>query len=84
MAEQMIIPAYVISDTGYSCVVSYQDDWCYGKSRPLGRASSHEHARKLIKVDIRQGYDERNGLPVYHISDHGNLQRIRCVRLRRR
>ena len=85
----METPCYVISSNGFRDSVSYKDDWCYGRSEHLGYATDfawnhrQETARDLIKADIRQHLDERNGLPIYTISDHGNTERVRAIRLRR-
>lgn len=83
MAE-METPCYVITSNGYRDSVSYQDDWCYGASSYIGKESETETARDLIKADIRAHWAERNGLPLYWVSDHGNVNRVRRVRLRRR
>ena len=72
-------PCYVIGDKG----VSYEDGWCYGKSRWLGRASDDAQTREIIKADIRKAMSERNGLPLYRVSDHGNVVRVRAITLRR-
>jgi len=77
-------PCYVITCNGFRLAVAYKDDWCYGPSRHLGTADDDEAARQIIKADIRQHWTERNGLPVWTISDHGNACRIRTIRLRRR
>ena len=36
---------------------------------------------ELIKAHIR-ARPERNGIPLYYLSDHGNLHRGRAIRLR--
>ena len=78
-------PCYVIGDKG----VSYEDGWCYGPSRYLGRARDFalnhrtETEREIIKADIRKAMSERNGLPLYRVSDHGNVERVRAITLRR-
>jgi hypothetical protein len=77
-------PCYVIRSDGFRDHVSYEDGWCYGRSRFLGTAAGDENPRDLIKADIRESFDDRNGLPVYFMSDHGNVSRARCVRLRKR
>jgi hypothetical protein len=77
----MIKPCYVIASNGFKSSVSYEDDWCYGRSRHLATVASGE--RDVIKADIRRQPDERNGLPIYSISDHGNVSRVRAIRLRR-
>jgi hypothetical protein len=78
MSELVEGPAYVISDKG----VSYEDGWCYGPSRFLGRYGDDDDARALIHSDIRKAWSERNGLPLYYLSDHGNLHKSRAIRLR--
>ena len=78
-----VTPCYVISSNGFRDSVSYQDDWCYGKSRHVGTTGGDENPRDLIKADIRQRPSERNGIPVYHVSDHGNVMRVRAIRLRK-
>jgi hypothetical protein len=75
-------PCYVISSNGFRESVSYLDDWCYGKSEFLGETPSTEHARELIKDHIRARIGERNNLPLYFVSDHGNVSRRRCIHLR--
>ncbi len=60
---------------------SYEDGWCYGPSRYLGDAVDDAKARALIHTDIRQ-HVERNGLPLFYLSDHGNAHRARAVTLR--
>jgi hypothetical protein len=76
-------PAYVISSNGYKNTVSYIDDWCYGKTAHLGTVSVDD-PRQIIKRHIRERFDERNGLPLYFVSDHGNISRQRRVTLRKR
>jgi hypothetical protein len=78
-----ITPCYVISSNGFTDKVSYQDDWGNGRSEYIGTEGGRTTAHDLIKTDIRQHWTERNGIPVYFISDHGNEERIRAVRLRR-
>ena len=82
----MTTPCYVISSNGFRDSVSYVDNWCYGKSEYLGspREVDYGTTRSLIKDDIRRHFDERNGIPIYTISDHGNEGRTRAIRLRRR
>lgn len=80
----MITPCYVISSNGFSDSVSYQDDWCYAQSAYLGHSASDVRPEDIIKADIRRHWDERNGIPIYFISDHGNERRTRAIRLRRR
>jgi len=75
-------PCYVIASNGFRESVSYEDDWCYGKSRQLGTTSGDEDPRDTIKADIRKAPAERNGLPLYFVSDHGNVSRRRAIRLR--
>jgi len=82
--EDMITPCYVVSSNGFKDSLSYQDGWCYGASQYLGTSSDDDEIRRLIKADIRAHYDERNGIPMYFVSDHGNISRRRAVRLRRR
>jgi hypothetical protein len=82
MRDDIETPAYVITSNGFRDSVSYEDGWCYGKSRFIGSATG-DNARDLIKADIRACPNERNGLPVYSVSDHGNVQRIRAIRLRK-
>lgn len=79
-------PCYVISDTDTrrGTQVSYEDGWCYGKSEYLGEARADDDPRAIINQHARQKVDERNGLPVYYVSDHGNVDRRMCVRLGRR
>lgn len=77
------IPCYVIASDGFRESVSYQDDWCYGKSEHIGTVSGEENPRDLIKADIRRHFQERNRLPLYYVSDHGNMSRVRRVTLRR-
>lgn len=79
----METPCYVIASDGYRESVSYQDDWCYGRSQFLGTVTELENARELIKDHIRQRPTERNGLPLYTVSDHGNENRARRITLRR-
>lgn len=79
-------PAYIISDTnGWRITATYYDGWCYGPSACLydERGGSHEAAREKIKRHIRQNPSERNSLPLYHVSDHGNVERRRAIRLRK-
>lgn len=78
-ADGKVTPCYVIGPKG----VSYEDGWCYGASRYLGNAVEDGDARALIHADVRKAPGERNGLPLYYLSDHGNLHRSRAVRLRR-
>jgi hypothetical protein len=77
-ADDIDRPAYVIGPKG----ASYEDGWCYGRSRYLGDAVDDAAARALIHADIRQ-HPDRNGLPLYYLSDHGNLHRSRAIVLRR-
>lgn len=77
---EMQTPCYVISDRG----ISYEDDWCYGKSEYIGRtADDWQGDLAILKADIRTHWNERNGIPLYKLSDHGNLHRSRSIRLRR-
>ena len=80
----MTTPCYVISSNGFKDSLSYEDDWAYGKSEWLGHTTEWDETRNLIKDDIRAHFDERNGIPIYSISDHGNESRVRSIRLRRR
>ena len=75
--EEPETPCYIIGPKG----VSYQDDWCYGSSAYLGDAQGDDEAREIIKAHIRER-PERNGIPLYYLSDHGNLHRGRAIRLR--
>ena len=77
-------PCYVISSNGFVDTVSYVDDWCYGSSAYIGRETKGRSARELIKADIRRHWDERNGIPLYFVSDHGNESRARSIRLQSR
>lgn len=77
--NEMDRPCYVIGPKG----ASYEDGWCYGKSRYLGDAGGDDQARAMIHADIRAQPTERNGLPLYYLSDHGNLHRSRAIRLRK-
>lgn len=70
-------PCYVIGPKG----ASYEDGWCYGKSRYLGDAHDDDKARALIHADIRAN-PEQNGLPLFYLSDHGNVHRSRAITLR--
>ena len=80
----MDTPCYVIASNGFREQVSYQDDWCYGRSEHLGSAVEWEDVREMIKAEIRRHWPERNGIPIYLVSDHGNVSRGRAIRLRRR
>lgn len=85
MRDTLETPCYVISSNGFKDSISYEDDWCYGKSRYVGATGEgRDAAREIIKRDIRERFEERNGLPLYYVSDHGNIMRIRRVSLRRR
>lgn len=81
--EGMETPCYVISSNGFRDSVSYQDDWCYGRSEYIGHDDDSRTARDIIKLDIREHFAERNGIPVYFVSDHGNIHRSRAIRLRK-
>ena len=72
-------PCYVIRTNGFKDFVSYEDDWCYAGSTYLG--AGEDDPRDIIKADIRDHWNERNGLPIYFISDHGNEFRVRAIRL---
>lgn len=84
MREDFDRPCYVVSSNGFRDSVSYEDGWCYGPSRFLGTAVEESEIKTLIHADIRAKFEERNGLPLYFVSDHGNISRRRSVRLRRR
>lgn len=71
-------PCYVISSNGMRESAGYVDGWCYGPSEHLGYG---DDPRDIIKADIRKHW-ERNGIPCYFVSDHGNESRIRSIRLR--
>lgn len=79
-------PCYIIDDGARGgSLVSYKDGWCYGPDRVLGRViDNEEEARDIIARDIREAFDERNGLPVFRVSDHGNVMQVRRVTLRSR
>jgi len=80
MTDEMVTPCYVIGDKH----VTYQDDWCYGRSMMLGSKPLDDvEARQWIKAHIRECPEERNGLPLYYVSDHGNVHKARAIRLRR-
>jgi hypothetical protein len=78
MKPDMETPCYVIGDKG----VSYEDGWCWGRTEVLGPAGSDAESRALIYAHIRQAPEERNGIRLYYLSDHGNLHRARAIRLR--
>ena len=78
--SERITPCYVIGSQG----VGYEDEWAYGPSEWLGHASDWSDVKAHIKADIRRHWTERNGIPIYTISDHGNEERVRSIRLRRR
>lgn len=82
MRDDLETPCYVISSNGFRESVSYEDGWCYGPSRYIGHDTDSRTARDVIKLDIREQINERNGLPLYYISDHGNVSRLRRVTLR--
>lgn len=82
MNEELETPCYIISTDGFRDTVSYKDDWCYGPSRHIATISNGD-ARDRIKADIRECPGERNGLPIYFVSDHGNVSRRRAIRLRK-
>jgi hypothetical protein len=84
MSDDMTTPCYVISSNGFKDRVSYQDDWCYGRSEYIGAEDDRRTARDVIKLDIRAHWNERNGIPIYFVSDHGNVHRSRAIRLRTR
>ena len=77
-------PCYIISSNGFRDSVSFQYDEGYGKY--VGQDDSETTSRDIIKTDIRTGanWNERNGVPVYFVSDHGNLMQVRRVTLRKR
>lgn len=76
--DDLITPCYVIYSNGMRDTIEYRDDWCYAKTAQIGTT------RADIKRDIRKHWDERNGIPIYNVSDHGNVTRGRAIRLRRR
>lgn len=80
--DELQKPCYVISSNGFKDFVTYEDDWCFGPSRFLGQFVEYDDARNCIKADIRAQIGERNGLPLYTVSDHGNINRIRTIKLR--
>lgn len=83
MNNELNAPCYVIaSSNGGRESVSYEDDWCYGKCEFLGIASNN-NARDIIKRHILQAPNERNGLPLYYVNDHGNIIRQRPITLRK-
>ena len=79
----MDTPCYVISSNEFKDSMSYEDGWCYGPSEYLGTAVDWSDVRDIIKADIRKHFAERNGLPIYTVSDHGNEGRTRAIRLRK-
>ena len=83
MREDIETPAYVFSSDGFKTSVSYEDDWCYGKSEHIVTTASDEEARAAVKEHIRRKTQERNGIPCYMVSDHGNVHRTRAIRLRK-
>lgn len=74
-------PCYVISSNGFKDRVSYQEEPDFG--RYIGMETPYISAHQLIHRDIREHWD-RNGSPVFFVSDHGNSQRIRTITLRSR
>jgi hypothetical protein len=78
----METPCYVIASNGFRDSVSYEDGWCYGKGEFLGHALN-DNARDIIKAHIRKAPKERNGIPLYSVSDHGNISKLRRITLRR-
>ena len=83
MTDELQTPCYYIRSDGFRYHVSYEDGRCYGRSQFLGTYGLRD-PRDVIKADIRAHWDERNGIPLYVESDHGNVQRSRAIRLRRR
>lgn len=81
MSDEMETPCYVIESNGFRDSVSYKDDWCYGRSEFLGTTATG--ARELIKEDIRRHFSKRNRIPIYYVSDHGNVSRARRITLRK-
>lgn len=82
MRDDIDTPAYVISSNGFVYSVSYEDGWSNGPSRYLDTVDTYEEAREAIKADIRR-HPDCNRLPLYSVSDHGNISRIRRVSLRK-
>jgi hypothetical protein len=83
MRDEMETPCYVISSNGFRDSVSYEDGWCYGPSEYIGCDDDTRAARDVIKADIRANWNERNSIPVYFVSDHGNVSRVRRITLRK-
>lgn len=81
MNDAMDYPCFVISSNGFKDSVSLKED--PGLDRFLGSdASTGMETRDIIKDFIRR-HPDTNGLPLYFISDHGNIRRQRRVTLRK-
>ena len=80
--DDLETPCYLIASDGFRDHVSYVDGWCYGETRYIG--STAGNPREIVKADIRERFDERNRLPLYIQSDHGNVERVRRITLRKR
>jgi hypothetical protein len=83
-SEEFQTPCYVVESDGFRDSVAYVDGWCYGKSERIGTAVEWAEVRAMLHRDIRAHWTERNGIPVYTVSDHGNINRVRAIRLRTR
>jgi hypothetical protein len=73
-------PCYVARSDGWRTHVSYQDDWCYGPSQHVATLSVDDW-RATVRADVRR-HPERNRIPLYWVSDHGNVNRVRRITLR--
>jgi hypothetical protein len=77
----MFYDCYVISCNGFRSEVAYFDG---DRGRYVGtvRPGTAATERALIAADIRE-HPDRNGRPLFRVSDHGNISRARRVTLRR-
>lgn len=73
-------PCFMISSNGMRDSVSLEET--SGIGRYLGREADGVTARDIIKSFIRS-HPDTNGLPLFYVSDHGNVSRMRRITLRK-
>jgi hypothetical protein len=81
----MFYDAYVISCNGFRSEISYYDGERpihVATVRPNVDSDTYAAERQAIADDIRSHHD-RNRMPLFFVSDHGNVSRRRRVTLRR-
>ena len=77
----MEYPCYVIASDGMRLHASYRTE--NGEPHHLRTHAEDKVVRDAIKEHIRQDFQWRNRIPLYSVSDHGNVMQVRRITLRR-